>query len=315
MVKSVSVHIVTYFSESCIQECIEAVLKQTYPIVKVLVLDNASGDRTLEVIGRFHDRIDIVHSSVNTGFAAAHNQLIRSTDSQYVLVLNPDVVLDENYVKNLMEDMELHPQAGSATGKLLFAAKRDYVDSAGLMIRKNRRAFDRGAQQLSEHFSECSDVFGVSGAAALYSRSMIDEISLDKEFFDEDFFAYKEDVDVAWRAQCLGWKARFVPAAYAFHERGWKQGGRSGQPLWLRKHSYINRYYMIVKNDRWSHVLRHLPQILLYEAMSFGFALVMEPKLLAAWGTFWRKLPSMLRKRRWVQHQREDNLNVYQYFD
>lgn len=109
-------------------------------------------------------------------------------------------------------------------------------------INKARRAFDRGQGKAANAYDNPNEVFGVSGAAALYSSKMIKQISIDGEFFDEDFFAYKEDVDVAWRARIFGWGAAYVPGAIAYHERGWKTGSREKQPLFIRQHSFANRH-------------------------------------------------------------------------
>lgn len=292
-----SIHIVTYNSSEHIDDCLEAVIKQSYPINQIVIIDNASKDNTLEKLQKWSSRIHLVKNTKNNGFAGGHNQAIRMTDSDYCLILNPDVVLDKDYVLKTIEAIENTPRTGSATGKLLFKADPKRIDSTGLIINKARRAFDRGAHQPSDQYDQVEEVFGVSGAAAMYSREMINDISLDGEFFDEDFFAYKEDVDVAWRAQLLGWKAVYEPSAVAYHERGWKEGGRSSKALFVRRLSYINRYKMMVKNDTTAIILKHIVPLFVYECLSFAYALVREPKLLGAWANFFRKYSDLRRKR------------------
>jgi GT2 family glycosyltransferase len=295
--QTVSVHIVTYTSAEYIEDCLSAVLRQSYPIEKIIVVDNASKDETLRKLAQWQDNCTIIQNKQNNGFAGAHNQAIRKTSTDYCLILNPDVVLDQDYVLRTVQALEQTPQAGSATGKLLFKADPTRIDSTGLIINQARRAFDRGAHQTSDKYLHSEEVFGVSGAAAMYSREMINDISLNNEFFDEDFFAYKEDVDVAWRAQLLGWKAVYEPSALAYHERGWKEGGRSSKQLFVRRLSYINRYKMMVKNDQISSILKNIIPLLVYECLSFGYALVKEPKLLGVWLDFYRKYPVLRQKR------------------
>ncbi|WP_051587956.1 glycosyltransferase family 2 protein [Paenibacillus darwinianus] len=141
----------------------------------------------------------------------------------------------------------------------------------------------------------------MSGAAAMYRRAMIADISYEGQFFDEDFFAYKEDVDVAWRARHLGWKARYVPAAQAVHHRGWKRGNRSAIPLLVRRHSYQNRFFILIKNEPAGlHWFRLLPLITLKEAAKLAYIIAREPRLLGCWPVIWRHLRPMLRKRRWL---------------
>lgn len=303
--KTVSVHIVTYNSSEHIDDCLEAVLRQSHPIEQIVVIDNASKDNTIEKLEKWSEKCSIIKNSMNNGFAGGHNQAIWMTETDYCLILNPDVVLEPDYVLNTIKSLNNHTQAGSATGKLLFKADSSHIDSTGLVINKARRAFDRGAHQTSDKFEHKEEVFGVSGAAAMYSREMINDISLNGEFFDEDFFAYKEDVDVAWRAQLLGWKAYYERSAIAYHERGWKEGGRSSKPLFVRRLSYINRYKMMVKNDHISMVLKHIIPLLVYECLSLAYAIMREPKLLGAWGDFFRKYSELRKKRSMIQSKQK----------
>lgn len=313
--KTISVHIVTYNSSEHIDDCIEAVLMQSHPIEQIVVIDNASKDNTIEKLEKWSEKCKIIKNSKNNGFAGGHNQAIRMTETDYCLILNPDVVLEPDYVLNTVKSLKDHCQSGSATGKLLFKSDPSHIDSTGLVINKARRAFDRGAHQTSDKFEHKEELFGVSGAAAMYAREMINDISINGEFFDEDFFAYKEDVDVAWRAQLLGWKAYYAPSAVAYHERGWKEGGRSSKPFFVRRLSYINRYKMMVKNDQFSLVMKHIFPLLVYECLSFAYALVREPKLLGAWASFLRKYLDLKQKRRVIQGKRRvSDREIYRWF-
>ncbi|SDG28133.1 Glycosyltransferase, GT2 family [Fontibacillus panacisegetis] len=301
MTPTVSVQIVTYNSSEDIEECLTAVLQQTWHIERILVIDNASSDHTVSKVRSFAEpfgeHIQVIKNVQNTGFAPAHNQGIHLTNTDYVLVLNPDVVLGETYVEHLISYMEQHPETGSATGRLILQSSSETIDSTGLVINKIWRAFDRGAGEPVHQWMDSAEVFGVSGAAAMYSRKMIEDISIQGEFFDADFFAYKEDVDVAWRAGQLGWKAYYCANAVGVHKRGWKKGSRSSQPLFVRRHSFINRYKMMYKNLSGYRWLRSLPQLLAYEVAVHGYMLLKEPKVLGAWIDFWRQLPSLREKR------------------
>jgi GT2 family glycosyltransferase len=298
-----------------IHDCIEAVLGQKYPIEQIIVIDNHSTDQTSELLTICSEQVNIIFNESNTGFAAAHNKAIQMSTSDYCLILNPDVTLDPDYVAHLVNFLESNPGTGSVTGKLLLKSSPDTIDSTGLVINKARRAFDRGSGKSAAIWNDGSEIFGVSGAAAIYSRKMIDDISIDQQFFDQDFFAYKEDVDVAWRAQLLGWFSYYVPEATAFHERGWKQGARNQQPLFIRRHSYINRYRMILKNDSIFYYIKHLPIILMYEAMSFGYMLLIEPMVLKAWLTLFIELPSILRKRKVMKQKVKTSMQqIYRFF-
>lgn len=314
--KTLSIHIVTYNSADDIIECLTAVLAQDYPIDQIVVVDNASGDGCVEKVRTFFDRLEVVSAPsvesnrpsllllpnpTNTGFAPAHNQAIAASKSDYCLVLNPDLTLAPDYVSRLVARMEANPLIGSATGKLLLKADPQLVDSTGLRMNKARRAFDRGAGELAVNWQQSGPVFGVSGAAAMYSRRLIDDISIEGEFFDSDFFAYKEDVDVAWRAMLLGWQGYFDAEAIGYHERGWKTSGRNSKPMFIRRISYINRYKMIYKNERAGMLLKTMLLSLPYELAAHGYMLLKEPGVLKAWGSFFAALPALMEKRKLIQ--------------
>lgn len=302
MNKRVSVHIVTFNSGEDIIPCLKAVQAQTYPIEQIVIVDNHSTDDTLERIlslqNTIGEKLRIIMNQENLGFAPGHNQAIEATDSDYILVLNPDVTLDPSYVELLINSLEIHPGVGSATGKLLLKSNPEIVDSTGLIMNKAYRAFDRGAGEPSSNWNQSGEVFGVSGAAAMYSRKMVQDISINGEFFDGDFFAYKEDVDVAWRAKILGWKSYFHAEAIGYHARGWKKGTRQRQPLLIRRYSYINRYKMIYKNGDCFRWLLDLAQALPYEIASNGYFLLREVRILGAWKFFVKQYSNLKSKRK-----------------
>lgn len=295
---TVSVSIVTYNSARDIEDCLHAVRKQSFPLQAIIVVDNASTDGTLDVLSRYDD-ITVIANTANNGFAGGHNQGISASESDYVLVLNPDVSLDPDYLTEIIAEMERLPRIGSATGMLIRADHPDTMDSAGLALRPDRNAYDLAAGEPVSEWTSPREIFGVSGAAAVYRRAMINDIADEGQFFDEDFFAYKEDVDVSWRARHLGWTSRYVPTARAMHRRGWKEGGRRRMPLFVRRHSYQNRFFTLIKNEPigWQ-LAALLPRLFCIEAAKLGYILLLEPGLLACWPRIFRLLPAMLRKRR-----------------
>lgn len=313
--KKVSVQIVTFNSESFIKDCIESILQQTYPIDRIIVIDNASKDKTRQILNVYQGKVTLVLNQENVGFAKGHNQALLLHSSDYHLILNPDVILHPDYVHHLVLEMEKDTSVGSATGKLLLKDEPEKIDSTGLICTKSRRFFDRGTGDSSIHWAQGGDVFGVSGAAALYSSVMINDISMDGRFFDDDFFAYKEDIDVAWRGRLLGWKAYYSADALAYHNRGWKKNSRANIPLRIRRYSYINRYKMMFKNENAFYILKHILPLLGYEIMSLGYFLIREPKVLGAWGAFLLNWKVVLSKRKKIQSKRRvQHKDIYIYF-
>src|SRR6476646_4904693 len=233
----VSVTLVTYNSGRFIKRCLESVLAQKYSDKEIIIVDNCSTDGTADILEQFEDRCQIVYNSENIGFAAAQNQAIALSSGDWVLTLNPDVLLLPNFIQALVDAGEIHPKIGTVCGKLLAMTAtfdipaRPLVDSTGIYFNPMLRHLDRGSQEVDNgHYLKHEYVFGATAAAALYRRKMIEDISFDGEFFDSDFFVYREDADVAWRGQLLGWRCLYTPRACGYHVRNVLPGKRRALP-------------------------------------------------------------------------------------
>src|SRR3954447_14478849 len=270
----VSVTIVTYNSGRFIKRCLESVLAQKYPLKEIIVVDNASTDGTVDILEQFEDRCRVYYNDENAGFAAAQNQAIRLSNGEWVLTLNPDVLLLPNFIQALVDAGQLDGGIGTVCGKLLTMSshfeipEKPVVDSTGIYFNPMLRHLDRGSQEVDNgHYLNYEYVFGATAAAALYRRAMIDDISLDGEFFDEDFFSYREDADVAWRAQLMGWKCLYVGAAVGWHVRRVTPEKREQFPPEIKWHSVKNRFLMRMKNAGPLLALRCFPAMVWRDAM------------------------------------------------
>ncbi len=310
---SVAVTIVTYNSARFIRRCLERVLDQDYPCKQVVIVDNASSDETPAILGEFENLIRLVYNRDNVGFAAAQNQAIAAAASaDWFLTLNPDVSLMPGFITTLVETGETDPGIGSVCGKLLatsadFAvSEKPIVDSTGIYFTPNLRHFDRGSKLPDDgRYERCEYVFGATGAAALYRREMIEDISLSGEFFDSDFFAYREDADVAWRAQLLGWKCLYAPSAVAYHVRSVLPSNRRSLPPIINMHSVKNRFLLRIKNTTGHLYLRNFLAITFRDVVVIGACLTYEfrslrafPLLLRNWRRAWAKRREIMRRRR-----------------
>jgi GT2 family glycosyltransferase len=313
----VLVSIVTYNSARDIEACLESIRRQTWQNITVCVWDNASSDRSAAMVRENADLVREFHiSGTNVGFCAAHNRQIEAHAADYVLALNPDVVLDCNYIKLLVEALEADSTAGSATGKLWrrkpgtqagdAPEKGKILDTTGMYFTPNQRHLDRGSEQPDTgQYDRRQYVFGASGAAALYRRIMLENVRFDGQYFDEAFFAYREDADLAWRAQWLGWRCLYIPEAYGFHVRKVLPERRSTLPAEINMHSFKNRFLLRIKNMDAGTWMKFIVPITLRDLQALGYVLLREPRSLQAFPLIVRHFPKAwaARRRLWKRRQ------------
>lgn len=307
----VSVTLVTYNSGRFIKRCLESVLEQKYPHLEVVVVDNASTDGTVDLLEQFQETCRIHHNTENAGFAAAQNQAIALSSGEWVLALNPDMLLLPNFIQALVEAGHLDQKIGTVCGKLLTIQatfdlpEQQLIDSTGIYFTPMLRHLDRGSQQVDNgHYLNFEYVFGATAAAALYRREMIHDISIQGEFFDPDFFVYREDADVAWRAQLLGWRCIYTPLARGYHVRAVLPGNRHALPPEINMHSVKNRFLMRIKNMTPDLYLRNWFSITGRDLVVIGACVVREHTSLQAFVYLFRNWRRVLAKRREIMKRR-----------
>jgi len=241
----VDVVAVLYESRSMVEPWAATIAAQTDVRLHVTIVDNASRDKGADEAATFLPGARILSNAGNEGFGRAANRGISAGDSSYVFVCNLDLALRPGCIAALVHTLEADEHAGAACGKLLL---RDGVlDSTGLQAFAPRLFADRGHGEPDDgRFGAAGEVFGASGAAVLYRRSMLDEVKIGGAVFDPDYFLYWEDIDLAWRARLAGWATRYVPDAVGVHERG-SSTGRSARDIGA--YSFAHRLFTIDKND------------------------------------------------------------------
>ncbi len=308
----ISVTLVTYNSGRYIKRCLESVLAQKGPQIEIIVIDNNSTDGTLDILENYEDRCQIVLNTKNIGFAEAQNQAIRLSRGSWILTLNPDVLLMPYFIQAMLEAGRLDNRIGAVCGKLLAMSPdfdieaRPRVDSTGIYFTPNLRHLDRGSRELDNgHYLKREYVFGATAAAALYRRTMIDDISVDGEFFDPDFFVYREDADVAWRAQIMGWRCLYTPYARGYHVRAVLPGNRRALPREINMHSVKNRFLMRIKNMSGDLYRRYWLSVTARDLVVVGCCLLYEHYSLKAfwtvaqqWKRVWEKRKQIMARKR-----------------
>jgi GT2 family glycosyltransferase len=307
----VSVLITTYNSAAYLEACLESLRRQTYRPLDIIIVDNASSDGTRAILDKVRPGCHVILNDTNLGFSAGQNQAIRAARGQWILSLNPDVIAAPDFVEKLVAIGEMHPEAGAVCGKLLRwnpAATSPFtntIDSTGIYFTPNLRHLDRGGDEPDcGQFEEAQFVFGATGAAALYRTYMVEDISVNGQFFDEQFFAYREDADVAWRAQLLGWKCIYTPDAVAWHVRRVTPERRAELPLVINWHSVKNRFLMRAKNISWRLYARNFLPTTLRDAQVIGYSLLWDRRLATALGEVWKTRQDWIGKRKAIQARR-----------
>jgi GT2 family glycosyltransferase len=279
------VGIVTWNSEGDLPSCLEALETQGVPSLELIVVDNASADRSLEMVRERAPQAKIIANERNEGYCRAQNQAIGASRGEYYLALNPDVRLLPGFIERMVAALESRPACGSAAGKLWQRGQADppLLDSAGLFLDRCRHQYLRGRGEPDRgQYDVAEEVFGADGAAPLYRRSMLEDVRIEGQVFDEDFFAYMEDVDLAWRARLFGWACWYEPSACAFHDRTFQPGRRRRMPVGTRRMAVKNRYLTLLKNEGREEWRRDWWRILWYDARILGYILLLEQSSLGA---------------------------------
>jgi GT2 family glycosyltransferase len=292
----VSVAVVTWNSARYLPRCLDGIRAQN--ALDVIAVDNASHDDSAALMERAGARV--IRNDTNRGFSAAVNQALAVARGEYLLLVNPDCHLASDYAAILAAALDARPEYGSATGLLLRAKGFDIepvegVDSAGMRMTRSGRHLDIDVAP-----SELTEVFGVSGAAAMYRVNFLEDAGA----FDEDFFAYREDADLAWRGQLFGWRALCEPHAIAHHVRRVTPEARRELPPEINMHSVKNRFLLRWKNQGAYLALRNAPFEMFRDLTVLIAALTIERSSLPAFAWLWRNRARVNAKRRAIQSRR-----------
>ena len=310
----VSVNVLATNERHCLRRCLDCIHRQTYSPLEILVIDNASTDGTSELVRSEYPNVGLIRNETNLGYCRSHNIGIRSCKGDYVMPLNADIFMEPGFIEAKVRAIETAPNVGMAEGKLLRipgadaeTPQRKVIDGTATVLTRARRNFERGQTEPDKgQYDETEFVFGASGAAPLYRREMLDDIAISLEYFDEDFFIYRDEVDLAWRAQWRGWKCLYTPEAVAYHVRAYAPDKRRRVPKHFRQLQLRNRYLMIIKNASWRNLLRDVHHILWFEFRQWGYVPIFEPHLIKGLFGAIRLLPKMMRKRRVISERRRE---------
>ncbi|MEW5760322.1 MAG: glycosyltransferase family 2 protein [Candidatus Thermoplasmatota archaeon] len=241
----VSIIILNWNGMAYLEECLKSVFDLEYKNFEVILVDNASTDCSVDLVKEKFPQVKIIVNEENFGFAKGNNIGIKSAGGEYIVLLNNDTKVDKKWLSELVRVADENENVGMCASKMLFYAQPDTINSTGMQIWISGGTSDRGfGKKDIGQFDSLEDVIGPCAGAALYKKNMLDYIG----FFDEDYFMYFEDTDLALRGLFQGWKCKFVPSAIVYHKY---------QASAKKVKNEVVYYYMV--RNSWYNVFKFFP--------------------------------------------------------
>ncbi len=327
----VSLHIVVRNGERYIRHCLDAVKRQSYSNIDVVILDNASTDSTADIVAKEYPAYTLLRYPINLGMWPGHEYLLSTARGEYLCALSVDVILDANFITTCVQALKHSPNRGAVQGKIYQyqltelessgtpqGLRREIIDTCGFTLTHGRKVVNLGHGRRDDgSFATPKTIFGVEGAVPFFRKSALEDCRIENHIWDPDFFWYGDDLDLAWRMNIFGYQHYFEPNAVGWHDRSTTKGVatvpiigqlqrraiRATIPLMKRRLDWSNSRFTIIKNEYIINFLRDFPVILAREIAIFGYTILFEPRVLPELGRFLRLLPKMLRRRRQVMRR------------
>ncbi|MGI6007352.1 MAG: glycosyltransferase family 2 protein [Ruminococcus sp.] len=262
--KEVSVVIPNYNGIAYIRPCLDSLLQQKFRNFEILVVDNGSEDGSREAVQREYPGVRLIGLPDNTGFCHAVNVGIEASEASYIILLNNDTLVHPDFVLNMLEGIRKHPKAFSCAAKMVQMTDHEKIDDAGDYYCALGWAFARGKGKPEKRYRRSCRIFTSCAGAAIYKKELLEKTGL----FDEEHFAYLEDMDLGYRARIMGYENWFLPDAVVYHAGSGTSGSRYN--LFKIRYSSRNNVYMIYKNMPVLQILLNLPLL----AAGFGIKLI-----------------------------------------
>ncbi|MBD3238776.1 MAG: glycosyltransferase [Candidatus Moranbacteria bacterium] len=250
--------------EKLLRNCLQSLNQQIFTDFVIYVVDNGSIDNSVQMIKTEFPQVNVIELETNTGFAYASNQGIiqavkdyQNHGLQFICPLNNDIELDPNYLKIMAEAAHFflaqEIKFGVLASKLLFKHDENLINTVGTLIQRDGSGMEKGFMEKDQgQYDQIRSTFGSCAAAALYNLEMLEQIKFTSSqginYFDNDFFAYYEDLDLNYRSRLLGYRAYFIPKAFGYHVHS--ATGRSFSAF-KSFHVHRNQYFVLIKNFPW----------------------------------------------------------------
>lgn len=261
--------IIPHFNgKESLKKCINSLKKQEFPSKEIIVIDNASSDDSTDYLKKNHPDIRLIENKTNRGYAAAVNQGIRSSKSEYILLLNNDVYLEKDSIQHLLNCIQTDKNIFGVSARIIQYHNPEKMDDAGdeyTLLGWTKRV---GYGKSPDKYNFKREIFSACAAAAIYRRSILEKIG----YLDENFFAYLEDVDISYRARINGYKCFYTPQAVAYHVGSATTGSRYN--AFKIKLAARNNIFLLYKNMPGLQLLLNLPFLLLGFFIKYIFFII-----------------------------------------
>lgn len=340
MTPLVSINLVVRNGEKYLRGCLNAILNQTYKNLELTVFDNNSDDKTKEIVRKEFPQFRLIENKVNYNFGTGQNRCAKLTKGKYILGLCVDVFLDKDFVKIAVATMEADEKIGALQAKIykmthlatrspseregdLQFQKTNVIDTAGFEIYRSRRIVNRGHGEKDKgRFSKPEEIFSYEGACPFFRRTALEDAAVPvssgdgrKEYHDEDFWWYADDIDLGWRLRLFGWKSFFNPDVIAYHDRSTTKRLSKGYldfiktrrelPALKKRLDWQNTQLTFIKNDIYSNILKDFFPFFKRQFSLFVYFLIFEQSTLLAVPKIIWFLPRMLEKRRYIMKHKK----------
>lgn len=259
----VSIIILNYNANQLIVDCVDSVLKSNYKNFEIILVDNASTDGSHKECKKKFDAIKLIENNENLGYCEGNNVGLREAKGQFIVVLNPDTIVEPNWLDELFAGYKKYGD-GLYQPKLLAASEKNRINSAGNFIQIFGFGYSRGKGSLdSEQYNNSMEIGYASGACLFTTKKILDKIG----FFDKFLFAYHDDLELGWRAQSAGIKSFYIPSSVVYHAESFSFG-------WSRKKFFLlerNRWYCLLTHYSRRTLYKLLPGLLVIEIVLVAF--------------------------------------------
>ena len=330
---AVAVVIVTWNGLEHLRVCLPALYQQSYLDFKIILVDNGSEDGTPDYVRAEYPEVELIALPVNQGFAGPNNlgfnKALADPETRYIVALNNDTKPEPTYLEELVACAERHPDAGSVQAKVINFFDPDRLDSTGILIAREMSAINRAQKEPDDgRYDLEEEIFGPSASASLYTREALGRVMLPfgserQEYFDSSYFAYYEDVDLAWRLRLAGFSSYYTPLARVYHVHS--ATGKNYSPF-KAFHIHRNHFYNIIKNLPLPFLLSMIALVpvryvlllcSVFKKQGASAELSSNVKkgesglvkiVIRSWLEVLRNLPHLLRKRKYIQGKRRVSL-------